>query len=195
MDQKLKKPLTVKAIARLTSRWLCTFKHTVNNWNENQQYHTSLVYNICIMVDMSFVTSQAKQHIYIKKKKTFLERIARGCCGARTLSHSSWLPFTLQPRWLAISRGWTLLNPAEPCEPCCSADPESSPSSCDDVAIKRFPSVDQRDALHSFVRLSAIGPKHKCVYLHKADPSLACPRAAVLGVRARWTGSLQQLQQ
>lgn len=93
------------------------------------------------------------------------------------------------------SRGDSLSAEAEPCEPCCSADPESSPSSCDDVAIKRFSSVDQRDALHSFVRLSAIGPKHKCVYLHKADPSLASPSAAVLGVRTRWTGSLQQLQQ
>lgn len=54
-----------------------------------------------------------------------------------------------------------------------SADQESSPSSCDDVAIKWLPSLDQQDALHSFLQLSAIGPKHKRVYLHKAEPSLA----------------------
>lgn len=123
-----------------------------------------------------------------KNKKTFLERTAWGCCGARTLSHSSWLPFTLQLRWLAISRGWTL-RAVLLCGPwveskqlwwCCN---------------KAVPSPDQRDALHSFVRLSAIGPKHKHVYLHKADPSLASPSAAVLGVRTRWTGSLQQLRQ
>lgn len=127
-----------------------------------------------------------------QQKKNFLRKDSK-----RLLWCQNFITLLLTSLHLAaeVTRYQQRLNPAEPCEPCCSADPESSPSSCDDVAIKRFPSPDQRDALHSFVRLSVIGPKHKRVYLHKADPSLASPSAAVLGVRTRWTGSLQQLQQ